>query len=126
MIIFLDQARDILKQFLGLLHPLLLVKAEGRAVLQLDARDDAEGTQRHARGVEQLRLVILVQVNDIALGRDHTQAHHIAGVGTELGAGAMRGGGDRAGQRLVVDVGHVRQRLPDLEQRLTHLLESAR
>ncbi len=62
-----------------------------------------------------------VAIENVAVGGDQAQPRHVGRIGAELRAGAVRGGGDGAGQRLVVDVRHVRQRLTDLEQWLADL-----
>ena len=77
---------------------------------ELRLRDDAERSQRHARGVEKIGIVVRIAFHDVAFDRGKTQGHDIAVYRAQLQSGAVRRGAERAAQRLLVDVGQVRHR----------------
>ena len=121
MVVLAHQLGELFQQFVGVLHPLPAVQAERLAVLHAHAGDQAQRAQRAACGIEDLRMAAGVAVDAVAAGGEQAQAGDIAGIRAEPRPGAVGRGGDRAGQALVVDVGHVDQRLADLLQRRAHL-----
>ena len=81
-----------------------------RAGLQLHLGDDAKRADGDAGGLKEVRIVVGVAVDGFAVGRHQTQARHEGRERADIGAGAMRGGGNGARDGLLVDVGHVVER----------------
>lgn len=111
----------VLQQFLGPGDPLPFTQAVGRAVLQAHPGHDAQRPQRDPRGIEHLHVALGVALEHLAARGDQLQTANLGGIGTEADPGAMGGSSDGASQGLVIDVGHVHQRLADLLERSAHL-----
>ncbi len=94
-------------QTLGLLDG---VQDECRDALQGDLDEDAEGAEPEGDGGEQLAVLVLVDGQELPVGSDEGRARDLGGDAAEPGAGAVRAGGDRAGDGLAVDVAEVGHR----------------
>ncbi len=85
-------------------------QAEGGHAAQRHLGDHPERAEPHARGAQQLGLVLLGAVQRGAVGEHERQRGDLRGDVAQPRAGAVRGGGDRPGDALHVDVAEVLQR----------------
>ena len=88
---------------------------EGRHRLQRDLGDDPQRADGDARREQ---VVAAVEVDHRAARGDQAHGAHLRGDVAQRHTGAVRGGGDRAGDRLLVDVAQVGHRQPVLGERL--------
>ena len=86
------------------------VQREQRLRLQGHGVDHAERTEADPHEVEQLGVLALGAGQGGAVGEHQPQADHLGGEPAEPVPGAVRAGGDRAGDRLRLDVAEVGQR----------------
>ena len=86
------------------------VNTEARDGLQGDTSDDAERAETNTGAMEEFRLVVGVDVDHVAVGREHSKTSNLRCDAAVSEARAMGAGTHRAGDRLFVDVAHVGQR----------------
>ncbi len=77
---------------------------------QRHLRDHAERPERDASRAKCVGVELLGAAQRAAIGEDQRQLGHLGRDVAQARAGAVRGGGDRAGDRLGVDVAEVLQR----------------
>ena len=65
-------------------------------------------------------MALTVTVQHLAAGRHQLHAADVGRVGLKVFTGAVSRGGNRAGEGLIVDIGHVLQRLADILQWHAH------
>ncbi len=82
-----------------------------------DRVDDPERAKPHAGGSKGGGIGLLGELEEASVGQHELQRLHLGGEVSELGAGAVRGGRDRAGEGLAVDVAEVLHRQAPLPQR---------
>ena len=93
---------------------------EGRDRLQGDLGDDPEGAHRDASGEQ---VVAAVDLADLAGGGHQAQRAHLRGQVAQRDPRPVRGGRDRARDRLLVDVAQVGQRQPALGERVAQSVQ---
>ncbi len=91
-------------------------QAEGGHAAQRHLRHHAERAQPHARGAQQLGVVLLGAAQRRAVGEHQRERRHLRGDVAQARAGAVRGGRDRAGDALRVDVAEVLERQANRRQ----------
>ncbi len=88
-------------------------QAEGGHAAQRHLGDHAERAEPHTRGAQQLGIVLRGAVQRGAVGEHQRERRHLRGDVAQARAGAVRGGRDRAGDALRVDVAEVLERQAD-------------
>ena len=91
-------------------------QAEGGHAAQRHLRDHAERAQPHARSAQQLGILLFGAVQRGAVGEHQRERRHLRGDVAQARAGAVRGGGDRTGDALHIDVAEVLERQTDARQ----------
>ena len=89
------------------------VQVERRHALQRHLGDDAERAEPDAGDAQQLGIAVLVEAHDVAGAGDELHPDDRRRQVAEAEPGAVGGRGDRAGDRLAVDVAEVGHRQPD-------------
>ena len=111
---------------LGPAHRLLARgQQEGRDHPQGHRGQHAERSEPDPGGLEQLGGLVRGTADDAAVGQDHLQRRHLRGDTAQVPASAMGAGLDRARDRLLLDVTHVRQGQPAGVQGLVEVPEPA-
>jgi hypothetical protein len=114
VVVVVDELGQAL-QHLRQRHRLLAgVQQERRDALQRHLGDDAQRAEADPGGAEPG--VLLVDLDDLAVGGDQLHADHGGRDAVQLPAGAVRAGRRGPGHRLRVDVAQVGQGQPQLEQ----------
>lgn len=91
---------------------LQMVEDERRYAPERHLRDHAERAEPHARAVQHLGLLGRRALEHVSVGRHELQSLDERGERTEGRAGAVRAGGEGAGDGLAVDVAEVLEREP--------------
>ena len=121
MVVVLDQLGQALDHLRQRHRLLARVQQERGDALQRHLGDDAERAEAHPGGAEPR--VLLVDLDDLALGGDELHADDGRGDAVQLPAGAVGAGRDGAGHRLRVDVTEVGQREPERLQLRVELVQ---
>ncbi len=93
------------------------VQQERRLALQGDGGDDAQRAEGDPGGGEDVRVLLGRAVQQLAVGGHQLQATHLGGQPAERAAGAVRAGGDRAADRLGIQLAQIGHRKAHLPQR---------
>ena len=98
-----------------------IAQLERRHAADRHGRDHAERAERHARGAQQ---VAVADVRSLPSARTNSTRLDLRGEVREPRAGAVRAGGERARERLGVDVAEVRHRQSARVQLLRELVQA--
>ncbi len=113
---------EVVEHLLAWLWGIDAKQGEGGDAAQGDRRDRAEGADTHTSGAQEIGLGA-VQLAHVAIGANQLHRLDLSGDVAQLRPGAVGAGGDRAGDRLAVDVAKVLHRQAEPVQLLVEIGE---